>query len=43
MIEAGALTPVIDRRYRVDQVVAYRYVEIGQKIGDAVSIVEPAS
>ena len=33
-IESGTFRPVIDRRYRLDQIVeAYRYVETGQKIG----------
>jgi NADPH:quinone reductase-like Zn-dependent oxidoreductase len=31
-IEAGVFRPVIDRRYRFDQIVeAYRYVETGQR------------
>jgi NADPH:quinone reductase-like Zn-dependent oxidoreductase len=37
MLEAGEFTPVIDRRYPLDQIVeAYRYVESGQKIGNVV-------
>jgi NADPH:quinone reductase-like Zn-dependent oxidoreductase len=37
MIEAGQYQPVIDRHYRLDQIVdAYRYVESGQKIGNVV-------
>ena len=42
-IESGAFRPVIDRRYRLDQIVeAYRYVETGQKIGNVViEIVTP--
>ena len=36
-IGSGAFTPVIDRRYPLDQIVeAYRYVETGQKIGNVV-------
>jgi NADPH:quinone reductase-like Zn-dependent oxidoreductase len=37
LIESGAFKPVIDRTYRLDQIVeAYRYVETGQKVGSVV-------
>ena len=44
MIESGDFRPVVDRRYRLDQIVeAYRYVETGQKIGNVVIAVDPAT
>jgi NADPH:quinone reductase-like Zn-dependent oxidoreductase len=44
LIESGAFRPVVDRRYRLDQIVeAYRYVETGQKLGNVVITVEPPS
>jgi NADPH:quinone reductase-like Zn-dependent oxidoreductase len=37
MLESGAFRPVIDRTYSLDQIVeAYRYVELGQKVGNVV-------
>jgi NADPH:quinone reductase-like Zn-dependent oxidoreductase len=40
-IESGQFKPVIDRTYRLDQIVeAYRYVETGQKIGNVVITVD---
>jgi NADPH:quinone reductase-like Zn-dependent oxidoreductase len=44
LLESGAFRPVIDRRYRLDQIVeAYSYVETGQKIGNVVISVEPST
>jgi NADPH:quinone reductase-like Zn-dependent oxidoreductase len=44
LLESGAFKPVIDRRYRLDQIVeAYTYVETGQKIGNVVISVEPST
>ena len=43
LMASGQFTPVIDRRYALDQIVeAYRYVETGQKIGNVVIIVDPS-
>ena len=37
LMESGTFRPVVDRRYRLDQIVeAYRYVESGRKIGNVV-------
>ena len=42
LIGSGVFKPVIDRRYRLDQIVeAYRYVETGQKIGNVVISIDP--
>jgi NADPH:quinone reductase-like Zn-dependent oxidoreductase len=44
LLESGEFRPVIDRRYRLDQIVeAYRYVETGRKIGNVVISVEPST
>jgi NADPH:quinone reductase-like Zn-dependent oxidoreductase len=41
LIESGQFKPVIDRTYRLDEIVeAYRYVETGQKIGNVVITVD---
>jgi len=44
LIESGEFKPLIDRRYRFDQIVeAYRYVQTGQKIGNVVISVGPSN
>jgi NADPH:quinone reductase-like Zn-dependent oxidoreductase len=44
LLESGAFKPVIDRVYPLDQIVeAYRYAETGQKIGNIVIRIGPAS
>jgi NADPH:quinone reductase-like Zn-dependent oxidoreductase len=41
-METGQFTPLIDRRYPLEQIVdAYRYAETGQKIGNLVITVAP--
>jgi NADPH:quinone reductase-like Zn-dependent oxidoreductase len=43
LLESGEFRPLVDRRYRLDQIVeAYRYVERGQKVGNVVISVEPS-
>jgi NADPH:quinone reductase-like Zn-dependent oxidoreductase len=44
VLESGAFRPLIDRRYRLDEIAeAYRYVETGQKIGNVVVSLEPST
>jgi NADPH:quinone reductase-like Zn-dependent oxidoreductase len=44
LIESGKFKPVIDRTYRLDQIVeAYQYVETGQKIGNVVISIQPSN
>jgi NADPH:quinone reductase-like Zn-dependent oxidoreductase len=44
LLESGAFRPLIDRRYRLEEIVeAYRYVESGQKIGNVVISVAPSN
>jgi NADPH:quinone reductase-like Zn-dependent oxidoreductase len=44
VLESGAFRPLVDRRYRLDEIVeAYRYVETGQKIGNVVVSVAPSN
>ena len=44
VLESGAFRPLIDRRYRLDEIVeAYRYVETGHKLGNVVVSVEPST
>jgi NADPH:quinone reductase-like Zn-dependent oxidoreductase len=41
LMESGQFRPVIDRSYRLAEIVeAYRFVETGQKIGNVVITVE---
>jgi NADPH:quinone reductase-like Zn-dependent oxidoreductase len=44
VLESGAFRPLVDRRYRLDEIVqAYRYVETGRKIGNVVVSLEPST
>jgi NADPH:quinone reductase-like Zn-dependent oxidoreductase len=44
LMESGRFTPVIDRRYPLDQIAeAYRYVETHQKIGNVVILMDDRS
>jgi NADPH:quinone reductase-like Zn-dependent oxidoreductase len=44
LLESGAFRPLIDRRYRLEEIVeAYTYVETGRKIGNVVISVEPST
>jgi NADPH:quinone reductase-like Zn-dependent oxidoreductase len=44
LLESGEFRPLIDRRYRLEEIVeAYRYVESGQKIGNVVISVAPSN
>jgi len=43
VLESGAFRPLVDRRYRLEEIVeAYRYVETGRKIGNVVVSVAPS-
>ena len=44
VLESGAFRPLVDRRYRLEEIVeAYRYVETGRKIGNVVISVQPSA
>lgn len=44
LIDSGAFTPLIDRVYRLDEIVeAYRYAESGQKVGNLVISLNPST
>jgi len=43
VLASGAFRPLVDRRYRLEEIVeAYRYVETGHKIGNVLISVEPS-
>ncbi|MEI6820731.1 MAG: zinc-binding dehydrogenase [Bacteroidota bacterium] len=40
LVEIGKFKPVVDRKFKLDEIVeAYKYVETGQKTGNVVIIV----
>jgi NADPH:quinone reductase-like Zn-dependent oxidoreductase len=42
LLESGAFRPLVDRRYRLEEIVdAYRYVETGTKLGNVIITVVP--
>jgi NADPH:quinone reductase-like Zn-dependent oxidoreductase len=44
LLSSGAFRPLVDRRYRLEEIVeAYRYVETGRKVGNVVVGVAPPS
>ena len=44
VLESGAFRPLVDRQYRLNEIVeAYRYVETGRKIGNVVISIEPST
>ena len=44
VLDSGAFRPLVDRRYRLEEIVeAYQYVETGRKIGNVVISVEPSA
>ena len=44
VLESGAFRPLVDPRYRLEEIVeAYRYVETGRKIGNVVISIQPAA
>jgi NADPH:quinone reductase-like Zn-dependent oxidoreductase len=44
VLESGAFRPLVDRRYRLEEIVeAYRYVETGRKIGNVVISIQPST